>query len=443
MTVQPVRESVVGVLPVVQYATNADLGAAAAAEAAEILRSAVAERGVANAILATGNSQLTFLEAIVRLPGIPWDRVNLFHMDEYVDLPAGHSASFPAFLRRHLVDKVHPKAFFPVRAEGDVEAGCREYEALLREHPADLTVMGIGENGHLAFNDPPYADFDDPQWVKTVKLDDRSRRQQVGEGHFGSLDEVPTHAVTVTIPALLAAKRVLVLVPESRKAEAVKASLLGPVTEDCPGSILREMAHAQPVCGRGCGRAPARLGLERGPGDGRRCVNGRERLLAALNHVEPDRVPYDLGSTQVTGIHEVAYRGLRDALGLPPVEPALCDEVQGLALPDDDLVDLLGVDVRGLFPLNSHNDSVARHATRVATGGGDEVEAFVDEWGITQHRPYPHGLYFTAVRHPLAGEIGPQDVARYPVARHGQTGPDRGSARTGARLPEPGPGGHD
>ena len=125
-----------------------------------------------------------------------------------------------------------------------MEAGCREYEALLREHPADLTVMGIGENGHLAFNDPPYADFDDPQWVKTVKLDDRSRRQQVGEGHFGSLDEVPTHAVTVTIPALLAAKRVLVLVPESRKAEAVKASLLGPVTEDCPGSILRETAHA-------------------------------------------------------------------------------------------------------------------------------------------------------------------------------------------------------
>jgi glucosamine-6-phosphate deaminase len=205
----------------------------------------VEERGEANAILATGNSQLTFLRTIVQMPGIPWDKINLFHMDEYVNLPAGHSASFPAFLRREVVDKVGPKAFYPVKAEGDVEAACREYEALLRQHPADLTVMGIGENGHLAFNDPPYALFDDPQWVKVIQLDERSRLQQVGEGHFGGLDEVPTHAVTVTIPALLAAKRVLVLVPETRKAEAVKASLLGPVTEDCPGSILREQPHAK------------------------------------------------------------------------------------------------------------------------------------------------------------------------------------------------------
>jgi glucosamine-6-phosphate deaminase len=245
MTAQPVRATVAGNLPVVQYATNADLGGAAAIEAAEILRAAVEERGEANAILATGNSQLTFLRAIVETPGIPWDKINVFHMDEYVELPAGHTASFPAFLRREIVDKVQPKAFFPVRADGDVEAGCREYEALLRQHPTDLTVMGIGENGHLAFNDPPYALFNDPQWVKVIQLDERSRQQQVGEGHFGSLDEVPTHAVTVTIPALLAAKRVLVLVPEARKAEAVKSSLLGPITEDCPGSILREQAHAK------------------------------------------------------------------------------------------------------------------------------------------------------------------------------------------------------
>ena len=104
--------------------------------------------------------------------------------------------------------------------------------------------MGIGENGHIAFNDPPYADFDDPVWAKVVRLDDRSRRQQVGEGHFASLDEVPTHAVTLTIPALLSATRVLVLVPEQRKAWAVERSLRGPVTEDCPGSILRTMGHA-------------------------------------------------------------------------------------------------------------------------------------------------------------------------------------------------------
>jgi glucosamine-6-phosphate deaminase len=166
-------------------------------------------------------------------------------MDEYINLPPGHPASFPAFLQRHLLDYVQVKQFFPVPGvAGDTEAACREYEALLRAHPADLCACGIGENGHLAFNDPPYADFDDPVWVKAVKLDEVSRRQQVGEGHFKSLAEMPTHAITVTIPGLLAAKRVLCIVPEARKASAVKGSLLGPITEDCPGSILRQTPHA-------------------------------------------------------------------------------------------------------------------------------------------------------------------------------------------------------
>jgi glucosamine-6-phosphate deaminase len=114
----------------------------------------------------------------------------------------------------------------------------------LRAHPADLCALGIGENGHLAFNDPPFADFDDPVWVKVVKLDDLSRRQQVGEGHFASIQEVPTHAVTLTIPALLAARRVLAIVPERRKAEAVFQALNGPISPDCPASILRKTAHA-------------------------------------------------------------------------------------------------------------------------------------------------------------------------------------------------------
>jgi len=227
------------------YATNEALGAVAAVEAAEIIRAAVAARGVANIIVATGNSQLTFLVALRALPDVPWEAVNVFHMDEYVNLPPGHAASFPAFLRRHLLDYVQVKEFFPVPGvTADAEVACAQYEALLRSHPADLCACGIGENGHLAFNDPPYADFDDPVWVKVVKLDELSRRQQVGEGHFGGLDEVPTHAITVTIPGLLAAKRVLVIVPEARKADAVARSLLGPVTEDCPGSILRRTPHA-------------------------------------------------------------------------------------------------------------------------------------------------------------------------------------------------------
>lgn len=143
-------------------------------------------------------------------------------------------------------------------------------------------------------------------------------------------------------------------------------------------------------------------------------MNGRERVLAALDHQEPDRVPFDLGSTQVTGIHTVAYAALRDRLGLPAVNPAICDTVQGLALPDDDLLENLGVDVRGLFPLNSHNDRVDERIRREAKGDREEVEAFVDEWGITQHRPYPGGLYFTAVRHPLDGAITVDDVAKHP-----------------------------
>ncbi|MFZ4617686.1 MAG: 6-phosphogluconolactonase, partial [Rectinemataceae bacterium] len=125
------------------------------------------------------------------------------------------------------------------------EADCRAYEALLRAHPADLCALGFGENGHLAFNDPPWATFDDPVWVKVVKLDERSRMQQVGEGHFASLSVVPTDAITLTIPALLSAKRVLAIVPEARKAEAVERCLLGPITEDCPGSILRQTPQAR------------------------------------------------------------------------------------------------------------------------------------------------------------------------------------------------------
>ena len=241
----PIRTAQYGALRTSVYATNGAMGEAAADEARNIIASAVKSKGFANVILATGNSQLTFLHALRGLPGIDWKAVNIFHMDEYVGIDPAHPASFPRFLRDHIIDAVKPGAFYPVPGQAtDAEAACREYEALLKAHPADLCAMGIGENGHIAFNDPPFADFDDPVWVKVVKLDERSRRQQVGEGHFKSLDEVPTHAITLTIPALLSARRILCIVPEARKAEAVEKSLLGPITEDCPASILREAAHA-------------------------------------------------------------------------------------------------------------------------------------------------------------------------------------------------------
>ena len=244
MTIKPVREMTFGDLKTAIYSSNEELGKAAAIEAAAVIAKAIEARGQANIIIATGNSQLTFLAALREMGEIRWSAINVFHMDEYVGIDPAHSASFPLFLRKHLIDKVHPKAFFPVPNSGR-EADCRAYEALLRSHPADLCALGFGENGHLAFNDPPWAKFADPVWVKVVKLDERSRRQQVGEGHFASLAVVPTDAITLTIPALLSAGRVLAIVPEARKAEAVERCLLGPITEDWPGSVLRRTPQAR------------------------------------------------------------------------------------------------------------------------------------------------------------------------------------------------------
>jgi len=244
--VSAINETQIGQLPVAVYPSNEAMGQAAAAEAAVVISQATAARGSANVILATGNSQLSFLRALRENREIEWPQVRVFHMDEYVGIDSQHPASFPFFLHRHFLDFVNVAEFFPV--EAPVEAtddACQTYERLLRRYPADLCACGIGENGHLAFNDPPYADFDDPRWVKVVKLDERSRRQQVGEGHFASLDEVPTHAVTLTIPALMSAGRVLCIVPEARKAEAVQAALYGPIMEDCPASFLRTQPQAR------------------------------------------------------------------------------------------------------------------------------------------------------------------------------------------------------
>jgi glucosamine-6-phosphate deaminase len=242
MKPKPVKTTAYDRLAVAIYESKEDMGRAAALDAREIINRAIADRGEANIILATGNSQLTFLHALRDLEGIDWSKVNVFHMDEYVGIDPGHKASFPRFLRQHIIDAVKPRAFYPVPGQ---EGACREYEAALREHPADLVALGFGENGHLAFNDPPYALFDDPVWVKVVRLAEASRKQQVGEGHFDSLEEVPTHAITLTIPALLAAKAVLCIAPEARKAEAVRACLKDPISEDRPGSVLRRVSHAR------------------------------------------------------------------------------------------------------------------------------------------------------------------------------------------------------
>jgi len=217
----------------------------AAVDAAGALRAAIAARGEANVMLATGNSQLQFLVELVRMPGIAWDRVRGFHMDEYVGLSSAHSASFQRYMRERVAANLPVMEFHYLAGDtADPEAEAARYEALLRAHPLDLCCAGIGENGHLAFNDPPVADFDDTRDVKVVPLDAASRHQQVGEGHFASIDDVPTHAITVTIPALLRAHRVAVIVPEARKAKPVRAALYGPITTACPASVLRRQANA-------------------------------------------------------------------------------------------------------------------------------------------------------------------------------------------------------
>ncbi|MEJ5224012.1 MAG: 6-phosphogluconolactonase [Anaerolineales bacterium] len=233
-------------LSVEVHPDTAAMGYAAAQVAAQIIRNAVTARGVANVILATGNSQLEFLKALRSFSDVPWQAVNVFHMDEYVHLPPGHPAGFPLTLRRNIIDHVQVGNFFPVPGLAtDLEAACQGYELLLRAHPADLCCLGIGENGHLAFNEPFDANFQDPRWVKVITLTETSRRQQVGEGHFASLDETPTQAITLTIPALLAAKQVLAIVPEARKAEAVYRTLHDEINPACPATILRKTAHAR------------------------------------------------------------------------------------------------------------------------------------------------------------------------------------------------------
>jgi len=246
MNVKPIKTAQYEQLPVAIYASNEDLGRAAALDARDIINQAIAQRGRANVILATGNSQLTFLATLRELDGIDWSKVNVFHMDEYLGIDPNHRASFPRFLRDHFLNYVNVKAFYPLPSQpADVDRACRDYEQLLKANPADMVALGWGENGHLAFNDPPYAKFDDPVWVKVIELAEISRRQQVGEGHFNSLDEVPTHAITLTIPALLAPHYILCIVPEARKAEAVRACLTEPISEERPGSILRQVSKAR------------------------------------------------------------------------------------------------------------------------------------------------------------------------------------------------------
>jgi len=239
MSSTPMRSTTIDRIPIHIFETNERLGHAVADHFARLISTLVEQQGEASAILATGNSQLTFIEALRKLKGVPWGEITLFHMDEYIGMSNQHPASFAKFIQERVVNHVHPASFQPIRGDAsDVKSELERYRSLLRKDSPDICVMGIGENGHLAFNDPP-ADFESREVVHVVTLDNRCRLQQVGEGHFTSIEDVPSRAYSLTIPALLDVKFALVAVPELRKAEAVKAALKGPVTPNCPASILR------------------------------------------------------------------------------------------------------------------------------------------------------------------------------------------------------------
>lgn len=227
------------------YHQETELTSDVAAIARDYLQNILALQSQAAVILATGNSQIKFLDALIALGGIDWSRIVFFHLDEYLGIEASHSASFRRYLQQRVERRVNPAAFHYI--EGDATqplAECDRYAQLLQAQPIDLCCLGVGENGHLAFNEPSVADFNDSRQIKLVKLELATRQQQVGEGHFPNTEAVPQYAFTLTIPPICAAKKIICLASHERKATIIEKMLRSPVSGDCPASILRSQAQA-------------------------------------------------------------------------------------------------------------------------------------------------------------------------------------------------------
>jgi len=214
------------------------LSSAAADQAAAAVRRAILDRGCARIIVATGASQLDFLDALTKAENIDWQRVEMFHLDEYVGLPITHAASFRKYLLERLIHKVRIAKYHLLDGSGDPGEVVRRVGAALQSAPVDIAFVGIGENGHLAFNDPP-ADFQTENSYLIVELDEACRRQQVGEGWFADISEVPRRAISMSVRQILKAKEIICIVPDARKAPAVKLCFEGEVSPMAPASILR------------------------------------------------------------------------------------------------------------------------------------------------------------------------------------------------------------
>lgn len=221
------------------------MAGAAATEAAEVLRAALSSQPTARIIVGTGNSQAELIDTLLADKSVDWSRVEAFHMDEYVGISDQHPASFRRWLRERVEQRQKLAAVHYLAGDAkNLEAEIFRFGLLLNNAPVDLAFVGFGENGHIAFNDPGVADFSDSATLKMVELDTKCRQQQVGEGHFPSIETVPTHALTLSCTALLRAKRWICCVPDTRKAQAVRDALEGPISTRCPASIVRHYPAA-------------------------------------------------------------------------------------------------------------------------------------------------------------------------------------------------------
>lgn len=243
--VRAIRSYTVEKLNVKIYSDRMAMGQAASQAVADQMKKILMAKETLDMVFASAPSQNEFLEGLSEISGLEWKRVTAFHLDEYVGLPDTSPQNFGHFLRKRLFGKVHPgKVHYLNGMADDVEAECDRYARLLEDHPLDIACIGIGENGHLAFNDPPVARFDDPLVVKIVELDPMSRQQQVNDGCFSGLESVPKKAMTLTLPIILSARFIHCMVPGPTKAEAVKRTLEGPISTDCPATGLRKHDHA-------------------------------------------------------------------------------------------------------------------------------------------------------------------------------------------------------
>ena len=235
-----VRRLQIGNLKIEIHPSRKGAGTAAAEAAAAELKRLARQSERISVIFATGASQIETLRSLVRIPDLPWKDISGFHMDEYVGIPADHIGSFRYYMRQELTECVPIGHFHDVDGNAaDPAAFCKEYAETLRSINPQLCLLGIGENGHLAFNDPGFADFDDPEDMKVVLLDEQCKRQQVAERWFRSTEEVPSQAMTLTIPTLLRVPKLIISVPGSRKAKIVYRALYDPISTACPATILR------------------------------------------------------------------------------------------------------------------------------------------------------------------------------------------------------------